>query len=579
MPRRTVIEAKVVGAEKRAVPRKHYVYVIHVTWSDGSVNVIYRRYSAFFDFQVKLLMKYPEEAGSKNPQQRSIPFIPGKKLLGRSQTRDVAAKRQKPLNDYCSSLVRLPTKISESKEVIEFFTPTLEDINPPKEKDSGSGDKSDIEEITGPIQSETYIVLADYKKGAKNEVSLKEGEQVEVLEKGDNGWWFISVHDAQGWAPGTFMQRDDGKDEEDLIIGNSEKYISNCAYEAQQEDELSFDIGAVVEVAKKSLDGWWLVKYLNEQGWVPAAYLQAYKGPDRSAVKPSSATQLIGSIMDIGKISTSETQAQHLFVKGPQSSGGVQLDNKNKPTPPRRSTVKRSLKGRKSGAIRKGGRSPMDYYTIADYDNHVGDGISFKKGQHVEIVDKSPTGWWLVKINGEEGWVPANFIEKRPAKNTSTVGDSPLLNNNTVSSESKPKMGGHAFQPYSKEVIQPKPVKPTVPVRPVQLGGKSISVNETTNQLAEARSKLKSMGKSPVKQSNFDSADELNEEVKEVFTKRPSASNAYITVSKFEKEDVEGIGFEEGVEVEVLEEHDSGWWLVRIGQIEGWAPSSFLQKL
>ena len=29
------------------------VYVIYVTWSDGSTNVIYRRYSRFFDFQVK----------------------------------------------------------------------------------------------------------------------------------------------------------------------------------------------------------------------------------------------------------------------------------------------------------------------------------------------------------------------------------------------------------------------------------------------------------------------------------------------------------------------------------------------
>ena len=28
------------------------VYVINVTWSDGSVNVIYRRYSKFFDLQV-----------------------------------------------------------------------------------------------------------------------------------------------------------------------------------------------------------------------------------------------------------------------------------------------------------------------------------------------------------------------------------------------------------------------------------------------------------------------------------------------------------------------------------------------
>ena len=32
------------------------VYVINVTWSDGSVNGIYRRYSKFFDLQVSIIM-------------------------------------------------------------------------------------------------------------------------------------------------------------------------------------------------------------------------------------------------------------------------------------------------------------------------------------------------------------------------------------------------------------------------------------------------------------------------------------------------------------------------------------------
>ena len=30
----------------------HQVYLITVTWSDNAVNIIYRRYSKFFDFQV-----------------------------------------------------------------------------------------------------------------------------------------------------------------------------------------------------------------------------------------------------------------------------------------------------------------------------------------------------------------------------------------------------------------------------------------------------------------------------------------------------------------------------------------------
>lgn len=35
----------------------HQVYIIKVFWSDGSTEVIYRRYSKFFDLQVSLLMR------------------------------------------------------------------------------------------------------------------------------------------------------------------------------------------------------------------------------------------------------------------------------------------------------------------------------------------------------------------------------------------------------------------------------------------------------------------------------------------------------------------------------------------
>ncbi|KAK2549488.1 SH3 and PX domain-containing protein 2B [Acropora cervicornis] len=52
MSRRIPIEVKIIDVQKRKIPSKHYVYVIKVSWSDASVNVIYRRYSKFFDLQV-----------------------------------------------------------------------------------------------------------------------------------------------------------------------------------------------------------------------------------------------------------------------------------------------------------------------------------------------------------------------------------------------------------------------------------------------------------------------------------------------------------------------------------------------
>ncbi len=53
------------------------MYALEVTWSDGSVLVIYRRYSLFFDLHVHLLDEFPEEAGEVEGTERIIPYLPG----------------------------------------------------------------------------------------------------------------------------------------------------------------------------------------------------------------------------------------------------------------------------------------------------------------------------------------------------------------------------------------------------------------------------------------------------------------------------------------------------------------------
>ncbi|OBS59771.1 hypothetical protein A6R68_09111 [Neotoma lepida] len=54
------------------------VYIIRVTWSSGTTEAIYRRYSKFFDLQMQMLDKFPMEGGQKDPKQRIIPFLPAR---------------------------------------------------------------------------------------------------------------------------------------------------------------------------------------------------------------------------------------------------------------------------------------------------------------------------------------------------------------------------------------------------------------------------------------------------------------------------------------------------------------------
>jgi hypothetical protein len=53
----------------------------------------------------------------------------------------------------------------------------------------------------------------------------------------------------------------------------------------------------------------------------------------------------------------------------------------------------------------------------------------------------------------------------------------------------------------------------------------------------------------------------------------------YISVAPYEKVEETEISFDENEVVEVIEKTEDGWWLIRIGNDEGWAPESYLVKL
>lgn len=55
--------------------------------------------------------------------------------------------------------------------------------------------------------------------------------------------------------------------------------------------------------------------------------------------------------------------------------------------------------------------------------------------------------------------------------------------------------------------------------------------------------------------------------------------NLYRSLDAYKKVQDSEISFPAGVEVEVLEKQESGWWYVRLGSEEGWAPSYYLEPV
>ncbi|KAM7408586.1 hypothetical protein PAMA_002349 [Pampus argenteus] len=486
MQLRTVLDVNVVDVQKRRNPSKHYVYLINVTYSDSTSHVIYRRYSKFFDLQMRILDKFPIDGGQKDPKKRIIPFLPGKVLFRRSHIRDVAVKRLKHLDNYCKALMKLPSHLSQSEEVLKFFETKAEDLNPPTEDCGGSGKRKSGLDASDPMLLEQYVVVASYEKQEPAEISLQAGEVVEVIEKSESGWWFVSTAEEQGWVPATYLNSHSGT-RDDLELGASkagevtkrhkahlkrldrrwtlggvisrqqsreEKYVTVQPYTSQGKDEIAFEKGVIVEVIQKNLEGWWFIRYQDKEGWAPASYLKKMKddfSPRKKTV--TGPVEIIGNIMEISNLlnkkALSEKDVQTESVpESPQvarkeisfpipcSDSNQQDGIKAEPASP---TVARIAPHRVeigSPVLRQkppprrdatlGFQLPSppepptveaEYYTIADFQSCISDGISFNGGQKAEVIEKNSGGWWYVSIGEREGWAPCSYIDKRKKPN------------------------------------------------------------------------------------------------------------------------------------------------------------------
>ena len=51
------------------------------------------------------------------------------------------------------------------------------------------------------------------------------------------------------------------------------------------------------------------------------------------------------------------------------------------------------------------------YRAIADYTKFDDSEMSFNAGEEMLVLEKGDSGWWLVELDGLEGWVPATYLE------------------------------------------------------------------------------------------------------------------------------------------------------------------------
>ncbi|NXS85307.1 NOXO1 oxidase, partial [Erpornis zantholeuca] len=270
--------------------RKQKNYMMFVSWSDQNNILIYRTFEEFKKFHKELKRKFPTESGSL----RSLPRFKG---IIRQQRKGGKLNRcleiLKLLETYSQELLKTDVKISRGEEVNQFFKAQTQDLDPSFPENSVVIMPSVFRReknpqplsITLPQVSQSYCCLEAFEtKDTKNKpFTVAQKEIVEVLIKDMTGWWLVENADKQiAWFPASYLEELDAcEDIQNAFSSNEEGtlYFVVQAYEAQKADELSLNQGVVVEVLRRSHNGWWLIRYNGCTGYMPSLCLRPYKNP------------------------------------------------------------------------------------------------------------------------------------------------------------------------------------------------------------------------------------------------------------------------------------------------------------
>ncbi|NWU18840.1 NOXO1 oxidase, partial [Dyaphorophyia castanea] len=270
--------------------RKQKNYMMFVSWSDQNNILIYRTFEEFKKFHKELKRKFPTESGSL----RSLPRFKGIIMQQRKGGKlNRCLEILKLLEKYSQELLKTDVKISRGEEVNQFFKAQTQDLDPSFPENSVVIMPSVFRReknpqplsITLPQASQSYHCIEAFEtKDTKNRpFTVAQKEIVEVLIKDMTGWWLVENADKQiAWFPASYLEEVDAcEDIQNAFSSNEEGslYFVVQAYEAQKADELSLNQGVVVEVVRRSHNGWWLIWYNGCTGYIPSLCLRPYKNP------------------------------------------------------------------------------------------------------------------------------------------------------------------------------------------------------------------------------------------------------------------------------------------------------------
>ncbi|KAM4631875.1 SH3 and PX domain-containing protein 2B-like isoform 2-T2 [Discoglossus pictus] len=379
-------------------------------------------------------------------------------------------ERLRLLGSHCQALLQTDPKISQSEDIIQFFSPNYQDLTPsfpenslvvmPSEKEEVQMSRTDgqwsPQLVTRPVISQSYVCIATYEAtDTKNRpFNVKKDETIDVLIKDTSGWWLVeNLERRLAWFPAPFLVNPHSEDKsvsESLDKGTL--YYAVKGYAAQCADELSLSIGIIVDVIEKSNTGWWRIWYNGKSGFVPSMFLKPYKNPHQKLHVPFSQDRF-GSTPDLHKaVGNLGGNKEFDTIKTPQESeqgrGRRLLDRRRSHSLSNFADISDPLF--KDSLLTQRNRSSRDVVYESDQFNE--DYKSTPSPQKAQIPKVQPFSEDAYHMSMEKTIRITNPEERQPRKNSGF--DDPCLCG--------------AYKPWTSSPIT-DPTPPLVPPRPSSL--------------------------------------------------------------------------------------------------------------
>ncbi|XP_072769619.1 SH3 domain-containing kinase-binding protein 1 isoform X3 [Nerophis lumbriciformis] len=304
-------------------------------------------------------------------------------------------------------------------------------------------------------------------------------------------------------------------------------------YEAQQDDELSLNVGDVVVNIRRDDGGWWEGELGGRRGLFPDNFVREIKKEAKR---------------DGGQAST---------VKSDLSNGRASPVSE----PSTRS-------GKKGEQIRKR-RCKAAFSYVPQHE----DELELKIGDVIDIVAEVEEGWWEGVLGGKSGMFPSNFTKEILLDLDGHSGDTSQEDLRSRTSKNSPGSesdGGDSLKSETGSVeIQPKKVRgfgfgDIFKDQPIKLRPRSVDADSEGDKVVEGKT-----------------ASASADNMKGDSDGRGKGAELCKVLFPYEAQNEDELTIKEGEIVAIVTKDcaDTGWWMGEIGGRQGVFPDNFVKLL